>query len=165
MIKQNVFGIVGWKNTGKTTLVVSLVKEFRRRGLRVSTIKHAHHEFDIDVPGKDSHRHRSAGAGEVLVSSGKRWALMHENSDDRELGLEELLRHLAPCDLVLIEGFKGEGTHPKIEAAWNREGDFIADRDPSILAIVSNVLRSTPGRRVFGPDDIAGLADFVLSNA
>jgi len=103
-----VIGIVGWKNSGKTTLVESLVGELTRRGLRVSTIKHAHHDCEIDKPGKDSYRHRQAGAQEVIVSSAKRWALVHELDDESEPSLAGLLSHLSSCDLVLVEGMKSE---------------------------------------------------------
>ena len=109
-----VFGITGWKNSGKTTLVVRLVEEFTARGFRVSTVKHAHHAFDIDREGTDSHRHRVAGASEVALVSGRRWALMHELRDDDEPALGEILARLSPCDLVLIEGYKREA-HAKIE--------------------------------------------------
>ncbi|MFT7310745.1 MAG: molybdopterin-guanine dinucleotide biosynthesis protein MobB, partial [Paracoccaceae bacterium] len=112
---MRVFGVTGWKNAGKTGLMERLVTEITGRGITVSTLKHAHHTFDVDHPGKDSHRHRTAGATEVLLSSGKRWALMHELRDTDEPPLTELLTKLAPVDLILIEGYK-TGTHPKIEA-------------------------------------------------
>ena len=110
-----VFGVTGWKNSGKTTLLTRLVSEFTRRGYRVSTVKHAHHDFDIDKPATDSFRHREAGASEVMIVSGNRWALMHELRGDDEPPLEAALQRLSPCDLVLVEGYKREG-HPKIEA-------------------------------------------------
>jgi molybdopterin-guanine dinucleotide biosynthesis protein B len=157
-----VFGIVGWKNSGKTTLVVALIQEFARRGLRVSTIKHAHHDFDIDIPGKDSHRHRFAGASEVIVASAARWALMHESRGDPSPSLGELVQRLSPCDLVLVEGYKATG-HPKIEVAWSKPTSLIADSDPSVLAVVTEHLRPTRDRRVLAPHDIPGIANFVLS--
>jgi len=157
----NVFGIVGWKNSGKTTLVEALVAEFARRGLRVSTIKHAHHEFDIDVPGKDSHRHRTAGASQVLIASRTRRALMSEIRDEPEPSLDELLRQLDPCDLVLVEGFKN-GNHPKIEVLRDANFDLrLADRDPTIAAVATN------DRRLAGPhlalplDDAGCIATFI----
>lgn len=156
-----VFGVVGWKNSGKTTLVVALIEELRGRGLTVSTIKHAHHHFDIDVPGKDSHRHRAAGAREVLVSSEGRWALMHENEDAVAPELDYLIERLAPCDLILVEGFKAD-RHPKIETAWSQATSLIADSDPTVLAIVTDRLQATPARTIFSPRDIAGIAEFVL---
>ncbi|MBI1213294.1 MAG: molybdopterin-guanine dinucleotide biosynthesis protein B [Alphaproteobacteria bacterium] len=158
---QKIFGVVGWKNSGKTTLIVSLLQEFRKRGLRVSTIKHAHHAFDIDRPGKDSHRHREAGAAEVLVMSSNRWALMHENCDGEETALDELVGHLAHCDLVLVEGFKAD-RHPKIETAWANATGLIAESDPTVLAVVTDRLTSTANRRVLSPGDIVGIADFIL---
>ena len=105
-----VFGITGWKNSGKTTLTERLVAEFTRRGFRVSTVKHAHHDFDIDREGADSYRHRLAGAAEVAIVSGRRWALMHELRGEDEPKLDEILARLAPCDLVLVEGYKREAT-------------------------------------------------------
>jgi molybdopterin-guanine dinucleotide biosynthesis protein B len=111
---MRIYGIVGRKNCGKTHLVARLVRSATARGLRVSTIKHAHHDFDVDHPGKDSHVHREAGATEVLVASAQRWALLHEHRGAAEPSLDELLTHLAPCDLVLVEGFKSGG-HAKLE--------------------------------------------------
>jgi len=111
---MRIYGIVGRKNCGKTHLVARLVRSATARGLRVSTIKHAHHDFDVDHPGKDSHVHREAGATEVLVASAQRWALLHEHRGAAEPSLDELLAHLAPCDLVLVEGFKSGG-HAKLE--------------------------------------------------
>src|SRR5688500_3027582 len=99
------FGFAGWSGSGKTTLLEKLIPRLVARGLRVSLVKHAHHDFDVDVPGKDSYRHRHAGCQEVLVSSANRWALMHELRDADELTLEEVLARLSPCDLVLIEGY------------------------------------------------------------
>ncbi|WP_448204990.1 molybdopterin-guanine dinucleotide biosynthesis protein B [Azospirillum sp. sgz302134] len=133
------FGLTGWSGSGKTTLIVRLIPALVRRGLRVSTMKHAHKGFDIDHPGKDSHNHRIAGATEVLVSSPRRWALMHEIRDDEpELSLSELLPKLSPVDLLLIEGFKRE-PHEKIEV-WRRSvgKPLIALDDPTIVAIASD---------------------------
>ncbi len=110
---MKVFGLIGWSGAGKTTLLTQLLPLYVARGLKVSTIKHAHHGFDLDQPGKDSFAHRKAGASEVLIASGMRWALMHE-LDGPEPGLQELLAHLSPADLVLVEGFK-TSPHPKIE--------------------------------------------------
>jgi molybdopterin-guanine dinucleotide biosynthesis protein B len=161
MTMRKVFGITGWKNSGKTTLVVALVAEFTRRGFRVSTIKHAHHEFDIDVPGKDSHRHRSAGASEVLVVSGARWALMHELRDESEPSLGELLDRLGPCDLVLVEGFK-KGTHPKLEVTQRRGPEpLIADGDPSVVAVATDHPEIVRGHPTFGLNEISTIADFI----
>ena len=112
---MKIYGITGWKNTGKTGLTERLVTAFSLAGLRVSTVKHAHHVFDVDHPGKDSHRHREAGATEVLLSSRRRWALMHELREEDELPLSDLLAKLAPVDLVLVKGYKRD-RHPKVEA-------------------------------------------------
>ncbi len=111
---MRIFGLAGWSGSGKTTLVVQLIPALIARGITVSTVKHAHHEFDIDQPGKDSWRHREAGASEVMVASSRRWALMHEHRGAREPGLAALVAHLSPVDLVLVEGFKHE-PHAKLE--------------------------------------------------
>lgn len=156
-----VFGITGWKNSGKTTLVVALVEEFVRRGLRVSTIKHAHHAFDIDVPGKDSFRHRSAGATEVAVASGSRWALMHELRAEAPPTLAQIVERMGPCDLILVEGFKND-EHPKIEVV--RSGatqPAIAEHDRSILAIATDDPARFANRRTLRLEDVASIADFI----
>ena len=121
---QRVFGVTGWKNSGKTTLTERLVAELVRRGWRVSTVKHAHHEFDIDKQGTDSFRHRQAGAGEVAIVSANRWALMHELRDEAEPALATILERLAACDIVIVEGYKRE-PHRKIEVR-RREVDVAA---------------------------------------
>ena len=129
---MNIFGIVGWKNAGKTGLMERLVTEITARGLRVSTVKHAHHSFDVDHPGKDSHRHRIAGATEVLLASRNRFALMHELRDAPEPPLAALLARLSPVDLVLVEGYKRDA-HPKVEAHRAATGNpLIATGDPTI---------------------------------
>lgn len=158
---MKLWGIVGWKNSGKTTLVQRLVAEFTARGLTVSTLKHAHHSFDIDRPGKDSYVHREAGATEVLLSSRNRWALMHEMRDEEELGLDDLLKKLSPVDLVLIEGFK-RGPHPKVEA--NRpetRQPLIAPGDPTIRAVASTGTPETGGVPLLHLDETAAIADFI----
>src|SRR5882762_11078481 len=114
MKQTRVLGIVGWSGSGKTTLITRLIPVLSARGLQVATLKHAHHAFDVDQPGKDSYEHRKAGASEVIVSSSRRWVQMHEVGDEAEATLAELLKRLSPCDLVLIEGFKTE-RHPKME--------------------------------------------------
>lgn len=164
MRAQKIFGIVGWKNSGKTTLVEALVREMTGRGLLVSTVKHAHHAFDIDVPGKDSYRHREAGAHEVIVASGQRWALMHELREAPEPPLGELLAKLAPCDLVLVEGFK-QGTHPKIEVArFKREEGLIADQDGAVMAVATDD-ETLAGRHLALPlNDAAAIAEFIRQN-
>lgn len=158
---MKVWGVVGWKNSGKTGLMERLVAEFVGRGLRVSTLKHAHHVFDVDHPGKDSHRHRIAGATEVLLSSRKRFALMHELRDEEELSLEALLAKLAPVDLVLVEGYKRD-THLKIEAHRAETGNpLIAHDDPTVRAIASDSGASAEGRPTFDLNDTKGIADFI----
>lgn len=164
MKAQKIFGIVGWKNSGKTTLVEALVREMTGRGLLVSTVKHAHHVFDIDVPGKDSYRHREAGAHEVIVASGQRWALMHELREAPEPPLDALLAKLAPCDLVLVEGFK-QGAHPKIEVArFRREEGLIADQDSAVMAVATDD-EALAGRHLALPlNDAAAIVEFIRKN-
>jgi len=161
-VTQRVFGITGWKNSGKTTLTERLVAELTARGWLVSTIKHAHHAFDIDVPGTDSFRHRTAGATEVAIVSGVRWALMHELRDDSEPGMDAILARLSPCDLVLVEGYKREA-HRKIEVrrldAKNRAP--LAPDDPNIVAIAADHTVEAGKLPVFTLDNIAAIADFI----
>ncbi len=159
---MNIYGIVGYKNAGKTGLMERLVTEITTRGFSVSTLKHAHHSFDVDQPGKDSHRHRVAGASQVLLSSGTRWALMSELRGAAEPSLGTLLAKLDPVDLVLVEGYKRDA-HPKIEAYRNETGHpLIAPGDPTVRAVASDVVPdiSCP---VFDLDDTAAIADFILS--
>ena len=158
---MKIYGVTGWKNAGKTGLMERLVAEITSRGLLVSTIKHAHHSFDVDHPGKDSHRHRVAGAHEVLLASKNRIALMQELRDHEEPELAHLLTRLSPVDLVLIEGYKRD-RHPKIEAHRAVTGQpLIAPGDDTIRAVASDV-PLTLDRPVFGLDDTIALADFVL---
>ena len=158
---MKVWGVTGWKNSGKTGLMERLVAEFAGRGLRVSTVKHAHHAFDVDHEGKDSYRHRQAGATEVLLSSRKRWALIHEHRGTAEATLEELLAKLAPVDLVLVEGFKRE-RHPKVEAHRAETGNpLIAPEDETIRAIASDSGAVVAGRPTFDLDDTGAIADFI----
>lgn len=161
-MKGSVFGITGWKNSGKTTLTEQLVAEFTRRGWRVSTVKHAHHSFDIDREGTDSFRHRAAGAGEVAIVSGVRWALMHELRGEDEPALETVIARLSPCDLVLVEGFKRD-THPKIECRRRGAKDrtpLLGDV-PNIVAIAADHALAGEAVPVFALDDIAAIADFI----
>jgi molybdopterin-guanine dinucleotide biosynthesis protein B len=157
-------GFAGWSGAGKTTLIVKLIPEFKRRGLSVSTIKHAHHDFDLDQPGKDSHEHRAAGAEEVLVASANRVALMRELRGAPEPSLPELLRLLKNVDLVLVEGFKRDPL-PKIEIfrAANGKPPLYPD-DRNIVALISD---SEPSGRLphASIDDIAAAADLVLAHA
>jgi molybdopterin-guanine dinucleotide biosynthesis protein B len=159
---QRVFGITGWKNSGKTRLVERLVEELTARGWRVSTVKHAHHEFDIDKPGADSFRHRMAGASEVAIVSGRRWALMHELRDEEEPPLAQILARLAPCDIVLVEGYKREA-HPMIETRRLETASRapLAPGAPNILAIAADHPVDVASVPVFGLDDVTAIADFV----
>lgn len=158
---MNIYGVVGWKNAGKTGLMERLVTEVCARGYTVSTIKHAHHNFDVDQPGKDSYRHRAAGAREVLLSSRKRFALMHEVDGD-EPTLEELLRKLTAVDLVLVEGYKRDA-HPKIEAHRAETGNPLIG-DDSVRAFASDVALPNERRPVFDLDDTGAIADFLLAD-
>lgn len=159
---MRIYGVVGWKNAGKTGLMERLVTEITSRGFSVSTLKHAHHSFDVDHPGKDSHRHRVAGASEVLLASRKRFALMHELRDAEEPTLKALLARLAPVDLVLVEGYKRD-RHPKVEAHRAETGHaLIAPGDPTIRAVASDTALDLD-RPVFDLNNTAKIADFILS--
>ncbi len=164
---MKVFGITGWKNSGKTTLVADLVSHISARGLRVSTIKHAHCNFDIDKPGTDSFKHREAGAQQVLLASSNRWALMNELRDDQEPELDDLLKELASADLVIVEGFK-MGDQPKIQVVrpQNNTERLPADAQP-IVAIASDEQVDPADFDCDGPllplNDIAAVADFILN--
>jgi molybdopterin-guanine dinucleotide biosynthesis adapter protein len=158
---QRVIGVAGFKNAGKTTLVEKLVGALTARGHRVSTVKHAHHSFDIDQEGRDSFRHRKAGASEVAVVSRHRWAIMHEARGEDEPSLDQILAKLAPCDLVIVEGYKRDA-HDKIEVR-NLELDHpvLAGDDPTIVAIAANGPIASPPVPVFDRDDVAALAAFI----
>jgi molybdopterin-guanine dinucleotide biosynthesis protein MobB len=159
---MRVYGVVGWKNAGKTGLMERLVTEITGRGISVSTVKHAHHSFDVDHPGKDSHRHRIAGAREVLLASRNRFALMHELRDEDEPTLDMLLKRLSPVDLILIEGYKRDA-HRKIEAHRAVTGNpLIAIEDDTIRAVASDT-PLTLDRPVFDLDDTEAIADFILA--
>ncbi len=134
-----VIGLAGWSGSRKTTLLVRVIPALVARGLRIATLKHAHHDFDIDRPGKDSHAHRKAGASEVLVSSRRRWAMVHELGDEPEATLAQLLERICPCDLVVVEGFKRESI-PKVEVYRSAYGrPPLHPDDPLIVAVVSDV--------------------------
>lgn len=159
---MRLYGVTGWKNAGKTGLMERLVTEITGRGLTVSTVKHAHHSFDVDHPGKDSHRHRVAGASQVLLSSRNRTALMTELRRAEEPTLETLLAQLAPVDLVLVEGYKRD-RHPKVEAFRAETGNpLIAPGDPTIRAIAADSPVDSD-RRVFDLNDTCAIADFILA--
>ena len=160
---MKIFGVTGWKNSGKTGLMERLITEFTARGLSVSSIKHAHHSFDIDHPGRDSYRHRDAGARQVLLASRNRWALMHELRDEDEPSLGDLLKQLSPVDLVLIEGYKRD-RHPKIEAHRKETGQpLIAPEDETIVAVASDTL-VTIDRPVLDLNDTASIANFIAQH-
>ena len=162
---MRVFGVVGWKNSGKTGLMERLVAEYTARGLKVSTVKHAHHSVELDSEGKDTWRHRKAGAGEVLLATSKRWVLMHEiGESDEEPPLDRLLEHMTPCDIVVVEGFK-RFPHPKIEVHLQQRGQpLLARDDPTIVAVASDhpVSIDIP---VFDIDDVAAIAGIALERA
>lgn len=158
---MRVYGVVGWKNAGKTGLMERLVTEITGRGFTVSTVKHAHHSFDVDHPGKDSFRHREAGASQVLLASRNRIALMHELRGMPEPSLDELLSQLAPVDLVLVEGYKRDA-HRKVEAHRAVTANpLIAPEDPTIRAVASDTNLNLD-RPVFDLDDTTAIADFIL---
>ncbi len=162
---MRVIGLAGWSGAGKTTLLKRVIPALTARGVSVSTIKHAHHKFDIDTPGKDSYEHRVAGAQEVLVASANRWALMHELRDEAEWSLTELLGKLSNVDLVIVEGFK-TGAHPKIEIHRSANGKpFIHAGDRDVVAIASDV--DVVGTRlpVVRLDDAEAVADLMLEYA
>lgn len=161
-MNKRVFGIVGWKNSGKTTLTERLVTELTARGWRVSTVKHAHHDFDIDREGADSFRHRQAGATEVAIVSGRRWALMHELRDEPEPALDAILARLGPADIVLIEGYKRE-SHRKIETRRLSAKDTtpLSQNDPNIVAVAADYPQPSEKLPVFALDAVAAIADFI----
>jgi molybdopterin-guanine dinucleotide biosynthesis protein B len=163
-----VFGIVGRRNSGKTHLVTRLVRLACARGLRVSTVKHAHHAFDVDQPGKDSYLHREAGAHEVLIASAQRWALLHEQRGAPEPSLRELLAHLQSCDLVLVEGFKRE-VDRRLEVYRASCGQTpLAFEDPGILAVATDDAATFAGRsglHCLPLDDHAAVLDYVFERA
>jgi molybdopterin-guanine dinucleotide biosynthesis protein B len=160
-----VIGFAGWSGAGKTTLLCKLIPLLAARGLKISTLKHAHHAFDVDRPGKDSHDHRLAGATEVLVSSGRRWALMHELRTEPEPSLADLLPRLSPVDLVIVEGFKTE-RHRKIEIHRAANGKPpLHPGDPAIVAIAADIAFPGAGRPSAHLDDIEAIAALALELA
>jgi molybdopterin-guanine dinucleotide biosynthesis adapter protein len=159
---MRIFGLAGWSGSGKTTLVTALIPEFVSRGVTVSTVKHAHHAFDIDQPGKDSWRHRQAGAREVMVASDHRWALMNELRGTPEPSLDELLHRMSPVDLILVEGFKRHA-HPKIEVYRRSVGKpLLHPHDADVVAIASD--ESLPEFSVpwLPLSDTGAIASFIL---
>ena len=162
---MRLIGLAGWSGSGKTTLLAALIPALIGRGRTVSTVKHAHHAFDVDRPGKDSYVHREAGAREVLISSQNRWALMHEHRGAPEPDLRDLVSHLGPVDLVLVEGFKREG-HPKIEIHRAEVGKpLLYPDDPRIAAIASDPLLADAPIPHVSLNDIEAIADLVERHA
>jgi molybdopterin-guanine dinucleotide biosynthesis adapter protein len=162
---MRIFGFAGWSGSGKTTLIEALVPRLVARGLTVSLVKHAHHSFDVDQPGKDSHRHRAAGCSEVLVTSGARWALMHELRGAPELTLADAINRLSPCDLVLVEGYK-RAAIPKLEIWREMLGKpLLYISDPHIVAVATDA----PGRLqtrlpAFTLNDAGTIATFIAGH-
>ncbi|MEO1108590.1 MAG: molybdopterin-guanine dinucleotide biosynthesis protein B [Pseudomonadota bacterium] len=159
---MRIYGVTGWKNAGKTGLMERLVAEITGRGFSVSTVKHAHHSFDVDQPGRDSHRHRMAGASEVLLASGQRVALMQELRGASEPALDDLLARLSPVDLVLIEGYKRE-PHPKVEAFRAEPDNALIARDDRTIRAVASDTPLNLDRPVFDLNDTVAIADFILA--
>jgi len=164
-MSMRVIGLAGWSGSGKTTLITKVVPVLVGRGLKVATIKHAHHAFDLDRPGKDSWLHREAGASEVVVASSRRWALVHELRDEPELSLIDLLAKLSPADLVIIEGFKRHA-HPKLEVYRAAVGKpLIYPQDDCVVAIASDNALPQAQLPVLMLDDIEGIANVLAAEA
>jgi molybdopterin-guanine dinucleotide biosynthesis adapter protein len=162
---MRVIGLSGWSGAGKTTLLAKAIPRLVARGVTVSTVKHAHHAFDLDQPGKDSHTHRAAGASEVLISSANRWALMHELRGAPEATLKALLARLSPVDLVIVEGFKREA-HPKLEVHRAEVGKpLLFPDDPAIVAIASDAPVPNARVPVVMLDDVEAIVDILLKHA
>ena len=161
---KKIIGVAGFKNAGKTSLVEKLVAELAKRGFKISTVKHAHHSFDIDHEGRDSFRHRKAGAAEVAVVSGSRWAIINELRGEPEPTLDEILQKLAPCDLVIVEGYK-RNTHDKIEVR-NLALDHppLAGDDPTIIAVAATGAIAGAPVPVFDRDDVTALVSFIIKH-
>jgi len=160
-MSMKIFGFAGWSGSGKTTLIERLIPLFVQRGLKVSLIKHAHHTFDVDQPGKDSYRHRHAGCTEVLVTSSRRWALVHELRGAPEPGFAELIDRISPCDLLLVEGFKREKL-PKLEVYRASVGEsLLHPQDPDIVAVASDQRVETQ-LPLFDLNDAPAIAGFIL---
>jgi molybdopterin-guanine dinucleotide biosynthesis adapter protein len=162
---QKIIGVAGFKNSGKTTLVEKLVIALTQQGYRISTVKHAHHAFDIDHEGRDSFRHRRAGATEVAVVSNSRWAIIHELRGEAEPPLQDILEKLAPCDLVIVEGYKRD-THDKIEVRnLTLDSPVLAGDDPTIVAIAATGAVAGSPVPVFDRDDVTALTAFIIKHA
>ena len=161
---QKIIGVCGFKNSGKTTLVEKLVRHLTEEGFKISTIKHAHHDFDIDHEGRDSFRHRKAGATEVAVISQNRFAIMHELRGAAAPSLDEILKKLSPCDLVIVEGYKRD-SHDKIEVRnLELSHPVLAGDDSTIVAIAANGKIANSAIPVFNRDDVSNLAQFIIAH-
>lgn len=159
---MRIFGLAGWSGSGKTTLVVQVLPLIIKRGITVSTMKHTHHNFDLDRPGKDSHNHRLAGAAEVMLTSSTRWALLHELNGQAEPSIEELLDRMSPVDLVLIEGFKSY-PHPKIEVHRPSLGKpLLALGDPSVVAVAADQKMAISHVPLIDLNDTQAIANFIV---
>jgi molybdopterin-guanine dinucleotide biosynthesis protein B len=159
---MKIFGLAGWSGSGKTTLIVKLIPELVGRGLSVSTMKHAHHDFDIDQPGKDSFEHRQAGASEVMISASKRWALMHEVRNEGEPNVDDLIARMTPVDLLLVEGFKSHA-HSKMEIHRpTLKKPLLQKHDPNIIAVASDEIIENLSVPVFDLADIIAIANFII---
>jgi len=162
---MRIIGLAGWSGSGKTTLIKKLIPCLIARGVSVSTLKHAHHGFDLDQPGKDSFFHRAAGATEVIISSGKRWAILHELREEPEWDLPHLVAKMSPVDLVLVEGFKRDA-FPKLEIHRAENGKpLIHPEDPHIVAIAANVPLPQVKVPVVDLDGVEAIADLLLKEA
>jgi molybdopterin-guanine dinucleotide biosynthesis protein B len=167
---MRIFGLAAWSGSGKTTLLTKLLPELTGRGLTVSTVKHAHHAFDLDQPGKDSYRHRASGATEVMIASATRWALLHELRGAIEPELETLVTQMSPVDLLLVEGFKRHA-HPKLEIVRLSLGKPLLYPDDPMIRGLCAIEPLPPAMRagiklpIYGGEDIAGIADFILETA
>jgi molybdopterin-guanine dinucleotide biosynthesis protein B len=160
---MKIFGFAGYSGSGKTTLIEKIIPLVTHRGFTVSLIKHAHHTFDVDQPGKDSHRHRTAGCTEVLVTSSRRWALIHELRGTPEPTLAEQVRHISPCDLLLVEGYKREAI-PKLEVYRGEVGEpLIHPHDPHIVAVATDAKLDTTLPQL-DLNDAAAIAEFILGH-
>ncbi|MCW8915418.1 MAG: molybdopterin-guanine dinucleotide biosynthesis protein B [Magnetovibrio sp.] len=161
---KHIMGVIGWSGNGKTTLLSALIPELIARGHSVSTMKHTHHDFDMDQPGKDSYRHREAGAREVLLTSRKRWALLHELREEPEFEMDELIAKMAPVDILLIEGFKAH-SYPKIEVHRPERGKkLLAHTDDSVIGVATNEEITDLKVPQIDLNDIGAVADFIIEN-
>lgn len=162
---MRIIGLAGWSGSGKTTLVTKLIPAFKARSLRVSTLKHAHHGFDLDTPGKDSFMHREAGATEVIISSSRRWAILHELREEEEWDLPDLAAKMSPVDLVLVEGFKRD-PFPKLEVHRVANGKpLIQPEDPYVVAVAADTPLPEAKVPVVDLNDVEAVADLLLKHA